>query len=131
MITADLILTIAGLLILLTVLVMLYVWIGKSKPIVSEAPSVIETFESLGAIIKERSSSAKELHHAVEMILKHFGHINAHAIGKYTHLLEALCTHPQTDSKLILHFEKTLRTRNPDFTHEIEKALAVGLASRR
>jgi hypothetical protein len=130
MITADLILTIAGLLILLIVLVMLYVWIGKSKPVVSEVPNVIETFESLSAMINERSSSTKELYHATEMILKHFGHINGHTLGKYTHLLETLCTHPRTDSKLILHFEKTLRSNNPDYTHEIEKALALGLASR-
>jgi hypothetical protein len=130
MIKADLILTIAALLVLLIALVILYVWIGKKKPLSSDVPEVIESFESLSAIIKERSSSGKELHHAVEMILNRFGHIHAHSIGKYTYLLEALCTHPKTDSKLILHFERTLRSRNPDFTHEIEKALAIGLASR-
>lgn len=130
MITANLVLTIIGLLFLLIVLVALYVWIGKSKTVVETAPTTIETFESLSEIIKSRSSSARELKHAVEMILNHFGSINGHTIGKYQYLLEALCTHPRTDSKLILQFEKTLRMKNPDYTHEIEKSLAVGLAKR-
>lgn len=128
--TANLILTIVGLLFLLIALVALYVWLGKSKKVIDVTPASIETFESLSEVIINRSSSSRELHHAVEMILKHFGTINAHTIGKYKHLLEALCTHPRTDSKLVLQFEKTLRTNNPDYSHDIEKALAVGLASR-
>lgn len=130
MITANLVLTMIGLLFLLIGLVALYVWIGKSKTLTETAPSSIETFESLSSIIKNRSSSARELHHAVEMILSHFGTMNAHTVGKYRYLLEALCVHPHTDSKLILLFEKTLRTNNPDYTHEIEKSLAIGLAKR-
>jgi hypothetical protein len=130
MITANLILTIVGLLFLLIALVALYVWIGKSKAIALSTPSTIETFETLSEIITNTSSSAKELKHAVEMILNHFGVMSAHSVGKYTHLLESLCTHPHTDSKLILKFEKTLRTNNPTYTHDLEKALALGLASR-
>lgn len=131
MMTANLILMIAGLLFLLVALVVVYIWIGKSKPIpLTAQPQKIETFESLSEIIKNRSSSSSDLNHAVEIILSRFGHINSHTLSKYQHLLEALCTHPYTDSKLILRFEKTLRTANPDYTHEIEKALSIGLASR-
>lgn len=130
MITANLVLMMIGLLFLLIGLVALYVWIGKSKTIAVSVPETIETFESLSNIIKNRSSSARELNHAVEMILNHFGTMNAHTSGKYKHLLEELCVHPRTDSKLILRFEKTLRTNNPDYTNEIEKSLAVGLAKR-
>lgn len=129
--TVNLILMIAGLLFLLVALVVLYIWIGKSKPIPAPAqPQKIETFESLSEIIKNRASSSSDLNHAVEMILSRFAHINSHTLNKYQHLLEALCTHPHTDSKLILRFEKTLRTTNPDYAHEIEKALSIGLASR-
>lgn len=128
--TANLILTIIGLLFLLIALVALYVWLGKSKKVIDVVPTSIETFESLSEIITNRSSSSRELHHAVEMILAHFGTINAHTAGKYMHLLEALCTHPRTDSKLVLQFEKTLRTNNPSYSHDIEKSLALGLASR-
>ena len=84
----------------------------------------------LSEIIKNRSSSSSDLNHAVEMILSRFAHINSHTLSKYQHLLEALCANPYTDSKLILRFEKTLRTTNPDYAHEIEKALSIGLASR-
>jgi len=130
MITANLVLTMIGLLFLLIGLVALYVWIGKSKTPAASTPVTIETFESLSDIIKNRSSSARELHHAVDMILKRFGSINAHTIGKYQYLLETLCVHPHTDSKLILRFEKTLRTNNPDYSSVIEKSLASGLAQR-
>jgi len=130
MITANLILTIIGLLFLLILLVALYVWSNKSKTAAEAIPSTIETFESLSAIIKNRYSSARELNHAVEMILSHFGTITSHTIGKYKLLLEELCTHPHTDSKLILRFEKTLRMNNPSYTHDIEKSLALGLAQR-
>lgn len=130
MITANLILTIAGLLFILIVLVALYVWSNKSKTVHETAPITVETFESLSDIIKNRSSSARELNHAVEIILSHFGTMTSHTVGKYKLLLEALCTHPRTDSKLILRFEKTLRMNNPTYAHDIEKSLAIGLAQR-
>jgi hypothetical protein len=131
MITANLILTIMGLLFILILLVTLYVWSDKSKK--KSPPAEIEpdeSFESLSAIIKNRTSNSRELHHAVETILARFGTISSHSIGKYKALLEYLCTHPQTTSQLILKFEKTLRTNNPEYEHELEKALAIGLAAR-
>jgi hypothetical protein len=128
MITANLILTIVGLLFLLIALVALYVWSSKGNP--PPEPVNIETFESLSAIIKRRSSSGAELSHAVNTILVRFGTITSHTLGTYKHLLESLCVHPKTDSKLILQFEKTLRTNNPDYAHEIEQSLALGLAAR-
>ncbi len=130
MITANLILTIIGLLFLLITLVGIYVWSSKSKKGVVEAPESVETFESLSAVIKTPSSSTAELHHAVGMILKRFGTITSQTLGTYKYLLESLCVHPKTDSKLILTFEKTLRQNNPTFAHDIEQALAIGLAAR-
>ena len=130
MIPVNLILTIVALLFLLIALVALYVWNSKKKPLTQKSPTAIETFESLSTIIKNRSSSSAELTHAVETILSRFGTITPHTIGAYKHLLETLCTHPQTDSKLILRFEKTLRTSNPTYAHEIEQSLALGLAAR-
>ena len=130
MIPVNLILTIVGLLFLLIALVALYVWSSKKKTPVPEVSVSIETFETLSAIIKNRSSSSAELTHAVDMILSRFGTMTSHSAGAYKHLLEALCTHPQTDSKLILRFEKTLRTNNPTHAHEIEQSLALGLAAR-
>ncbi len=130
MITVNLILTIVGLLFLLIGLVALYVWSSKKKTPSNASPATIETFESLSAIIKNSTSSTSELNRAINLILERFATINAHSIGSYKHLLEALCTHPKTDSKLILKFEKTLRIKNPDYSDEIERALAIGLAAR-
>ncbi|MFZ2891207.1 hypothetical protein [Sulfuricurvum sp.] len=130
MIPINLILTVVGLLFLLIALVALYVWSSKKKTPFTEVPMTIETFESLSAIIKNRSSGSAELTHAVEMILVRFGTINSHTISTYKVLMEALCTHPATDSKLILKFEKTLRINNPSFAPVIEQALASGLAAR-
>jgi len=129
MIPVNLILTIVGLLFVLILLVSLYVW-GNKRKAVSVAPENIETFESLSAIINNRSSGSAALTHAVEMILSRFGTITPHSVGSYKHLVQSLCVHPRTDSKLILRFEKTLRVNNPSFSHEIEKALAAGLAAR-
>lgn len=130
MITVDLILTIVGLLFLLIALVALYVWSNKSKSTHSAAPESIETFEALSAIIKNRGSSSVELTHAVETILSRFTKITPQSIGAYKLLLQTLCTHPHTDSKLILRFEKGLRTHNPEFTKELEQSLGIGLAAR-
>lgn len=130
MIPVNLILTIVGLLFLLIILVALYVWSSKNKasqPLISETS---ETFESLSQVIKTPSSSASELAYAVDTILSRFPKIGSHSIGSYKYLIEALCVHPKTDSKLILRFEKTLRSNNPPYAEEIERALAIGLAAR-
>ncbi len=130
MITVNLILTIVGLLFLLIALVGLYVWRSKSKTLPMAPTQAIETFETLSRIITSPSSNKADLNHAVEAILSRFSHIDSHTISRYKYLLEALCVHPHTDSKLILHFEKTLRSTNPTFSDDIEKALAIGLAAR-
>lgn len=126
----TLILTMVGLLFLLIILVFIYVWIARTRKSAPTTIEAIETFESLSAIIKNRASSAQTLHHAVEMILVRFGSITPQSIRHYKDLIEALCVHPHTDSKLILHFEKTLRLQNAQFEHDIEHALALGLATR-
>lgn len=132
--TVNLILMIVALLFLLVLLVAIYVWGTKKKsplsPATPDTPQPPETFESLCAVIRNRSSGSAQLNHAVEAILERFGHISAKSLTTYTELLEALCLHPSTNSKLILKFEKTLRTLNPDFASEIEHALTRGLAAR-
>lgn len=126
----NLILTLVGLLFLLIVLVFLYVWLGrtgKNEPAVSEK---IETFESLREIINNRGTNNAELNRAAGAIIERFARIDSRHIAAYQHLIETLCVHPHTDSKLILRFEKALREANPALNHEIEQALAIGLAAR-
>lgn len=130
MITVNLIFTIAGLLFILIALVGIYVWSSKGKSVPSSSPESIETFESLSALIQNRASSNAQLSHAVEMIVKHFGTISPSTLATYKSLVESLCVHPNTDSKLVIRFEKALRQANPKYTHDIEHSLSVGLAAR-
>ena len=130
MITVNLIFTIAGLLFVLIALVGIYVWSAKGKTVPASSPESIETFESLSTVIQNRASSHAQLHHAVEMIVNHFGVISPATIATYKSLVESLCVHPHTDSKLVLRFEKALRQTNPKYAHDIEHALSIGLAAR-
>ncbi len=120
------------LLVILIFLVVLYVWIGRSKR--KSVPEIIVpvTFESLQAIIHHSSSTNGELNHAVNIIIKRFIDVGSGERGfeKYASLLKKLCTHPHTDSKIILHFEKALRAANPRYKEEVEKALKLGLELR-
>lgn len=126
----TLMLTMVGLLFLLIALVFIYVWAGRSRKSTAKDVKMVETFESLSAIIKNRSTDTAELHRASELILENFGTIEPQSIKHYQSLIETLCVHPRTDSKLVLRFEKSLRTANPRFAHEIEHALSLGLATR-
>lgn len=133
MIPVNLILTIVGLLFLLLLLVAIYVWGNKKKAALTTASSVsapIETFESLCAIIRNRTSAPAQLNHAVEAIVGRFVRIERGSLGIYTDLIERLCLHPSTNSKLILTLDKALRNANPEFAEEIEHAISRGLSAR-
>jgi len=120
------------LLVVLIVLVVLYVWIGRSKRKGVEDVDVPVTFASLQAVIHHPSSTNGELNDAVNIILEKFIEVGSTERGfeKYASLLQTLCTHPHTDSKVILKFEKALRTANPQYKEEIGKTLRLGLAQR-
>ncbi len=120
------------LLIILILLVGLYVWIGRSKRKSVEDVDVPVTFASLQAVIHHPSSTNRELNDAVNIIVEKFIEVGSTQRGfeKYSALLKKLCTHPHTDSKIILRFEKALRVANPRYKEEIEKALRLGLAQR-
>lgn len=128
--STNLILTLVGLLFLFIVLVSVYVVRMRQAPKKGVASETIETFESLCAILQNRSTPAAELHRASEVLTLRYGTITGETVGVYLRLIEALCTHPHTDSKVILRFEKALRTANPRFAEQIEHALAHGLAKR-
>lgn len=126
----TLILTLVGLLFLLIALVFIYVWIGRTGKNAPSSLETVETFESLREILKNPASTNAQLNRAVTIMADRFARIDSHHIGVYKQLLETLCVHPHTDSKLVLRFEKALREANPSYTHEIEQALAIGLAAR-
>lgn len=126
----TLILTMVGLLFLLIALVFAYVYRSGGRKSTPSKSEPIETFETLQSVIQNPFSDTAALQYAALRITERFGTIDSHTLATYQHLLETLCTHPHTDSKLILRFEKSLRSINPRFEHEIERSLAVGLARR-
>ncbi|MDD5053277.1 MAG: hypothetical protein PHO27_11140 [Sulfuricurvum sp.] len=128
--TTTLILTMIALLFLLVALVSVYVWIGRSAKASPDAVEVIETFDTLSFVIKNAGSSSAQLRHASTRIVENFGRIDSRNVNAYRELVQKLCTHRHVDSKIILNFEKGLRQINPNFAHEIEEALALGLAAR-
>lgn len=125
----TLMLGLAGLLVLFIVLVAIYVWIGRSKKEEHASPQAIVTFEDICALIHNRSTSNTELNGAVDTIIGRYSHIEDFRV--YAALLEALCVHPNTDSKVILRFQKALITANPNLKDQIEKTLKLGLAGRK
>ena len=125
----TLILVMVGLLVLLVILVVVYVIMGRSKETVSSGNETAITFESMSSIINRTSASNGELNRAVDIIIDNYCHITDFEV--YGSLLEKLCTHPHTDSKVILRFQKALITANPKYEEQIEKRLKLGLAGRK
>lgn len=118
-----------GLIILLVVLVAAYVIIGRSKRVVSTDTQTVVTFEMMCTIINRNSTSNEELNRAVDTIIERYSQISDFDV--YGVLLEKLCTHPHTDSKVILRFQKALIMANPKYKDQIEKSLKLGLAGRK
>lgn len=126
--TFTLLITMVSLLFVLLLLVLIYVWMGRSKKNGAGETNVPETFESLCAIIHSSVSTNQALNQAADRILSRFG-----SIGEYPHyeaLIRGICTHANTDSKLVSRFEKSLRDANPKFKEKIQKTLKEGLAKR-
>lgn len=126
----TLLLIMMGLLFTLIFLVLLYVWVTRTKRVPDTQAA--ETFESLQALISDASASNKDLARAVEVMIEKFLQIGT-GTRDYTHyeaLIERLCLHSHTDSKMILRFERALCSANPRFKEKIEKALKRGLSHR-
>ncbi len=126
----TLILMMVGLLFLLVTLVFVYVWTSRSKVTPADQNRSTETLDTLIAIVQNRSSREDDLVYAIDRILARHGSIEAQNFERYERLIIELCVHPNTASKLILRFEKTLRSLNPEYAGQIERALAQGLAQR-
>lgn len=125
----TLVLAMAGLLLLFIALVTAYVWSARSKKTAPASAEAVATFGEMCAVIHKNTSSNAQINRAVESILEHYSHIDD--FGVYGSLLEKLCVHPHTDSKVILRFQKGLITANGHLKDAIEKTLKLGLAGRK
>ncbi|MDP1785637.1 MAG: hypothetical protein Q8K81_09465 [Sulfuricurvum sp.] len=128
----TLILMMVSLLVVFIVLVTAYVIMGRSKKAVHSNAETAVTFETMKRVINRVTASNEELNRAVDTIIECYCQISdgQRGIGAYESLLENLCIHPNTDSKMILRFQKALIATNQRFKEQIEKALKLGLAAR-
>ncbi len=124
----TLLLVMVGLLFTLILLVLLYVWLARPKKGDMDQSKAPETFESLSAVIHSSTSTNQALNHAADAILSRFSTIGEYP--QYEALIRGICTHANTDSKLVSRFEKKLRDANPKFKEKIAKTLKEGLAKR-
>lgn len=119
----------AGLLLLLVVLVSIYIGSARAKKAVAASHEAVATFEETCAVIHQNTSSNAQINGAVDTIIEHYPHIDDFRV--YGALLQTLCVHPSTDSKVILRFQKALIAANPNVKDQIEKTLKLGLAGRK
>ncbi len=132
-----------GLLVILIILIYLFFFSSKKKKVVKKVvkkeskPKVNYDLEHLRSIIKSKKSTSKELKDALDLILKYHGTIHK-KLGVRVHpdfdiymdVLFTLCRHPNTNTSLIINFDKELEKLNPEYKPEINDALSKGLNSR-
>jgi len=108
----------------------------KSKSSLPKNDSFV-SLESLLQIIKDKKSTTKELSEALDLVLKHHGTIHP-KLGVRTHpdfdvygeILLRICRHPNTNTKLILNFDKALEAKNEAYKKDINDFITKGLNSR-
>ena len=136
--------SIMGLVIILALLLLLLFYKPKKKlkkkkvkaPRTDEGKPKTD-LESLRSIIKSKKSTEKELKEALDLVLKHHGHVHkklglrSHPdFDVYMEILMVICRHPNTTKDIIVDFDKSLGRLNPTYKAEINDAITKGLNSR-
>ena len=135
----------SGLLVILAILVFLLFFSSRVKKTVrarkiKAKQAVVKPstdLQYLKSIIKHRKSTNEELKNALELIIKHHGHIHK-KLGVRTHpdfdiymdVLFTICRHPNTSTAIIVKFDKDLEHLNPEYKPEINSVIYKGLNSR-
>jgi len=138
--------SIMGLVVILGILILIFFYVPskkkikpqkqKSQPKESE-PKKDYKLKDLLQIIRNKKATTEELAKALDLVIKHYGHIHA-KLGIRTHpdfdiyseILLRICRHPNTTKDIIIKFDKELEKRNPEYVREINDSLTKGLNSR-
>lgn len=89
----------------------------------------VKTFEELSKVIHTSYSSLDELDQAVIEILLRYSKINDFEL--YEKLLQKICTHKNSSSKLILKFQRGLIEENKTMKLKLDKTLEIGMKVRK
>ncbi|MEA2100852.1 MAG: hypothetical protein U9P72_12070 [Campylobacterota bacterium] len=131
---------ILGLVIILAFLIFLLLYSSKKKqikkqkivkPVKSENSK--PSLEDLKSIVKDTTTTSKELDEALDLVLKLYANIglnDSQPFEIYMNILIAICRHPKTNKNIIIDFEKKLVMLNPKYKTEINNAITAGLDSR-
>lgn len=110
---------------------------STSKSSSSDSNNIKTDLDSLRAIIKSKKSTSRELKSALDLVLKHHGHIHKKLgvrvhpdFDVYMDILFSICRHPNTNKNIIINFDKELERLNPEYKAEINDAITKGLNSR-
>jgi len=139
--------SIAGLVALLAILIVIFLYLSNAKKKREEQKRpkeqkatpkrVKHELKDLLAVIRNKNASTKELAEALDLILKYHGHIpkklgiRCHPdFDIYAEILLRICRHPNTNKDIILKFDRELERLNPEYLREINDALTKGLNSR-
>ena len=135
---------IAGLVVVLGILIFLLllpkkIQNNKKRVVIKSSNKSDEKTDlnSLRQIIRNRVSSNKQLENALNLIIKHHGHIPDKLgirinpqFDAYMEVLVTLCRHQNASKDIIIKFDKELSKLNPQYKAEINDALIKGLNSR-
>ncbi len=147
MISSNLIIVIVFLSLILLILVFLYInnrkknakhkELKSSKTSQSARKTIPPTFELLKRIIKDNKTSMLELEDAITDLMQYYGEIPPKRgltpdkmFSEYATLLIAVCRHKNTNTKIVVKFDKQLREKNPLYASNIDEMLQRGLNSR-
>ncbi len=115
------------LVLLLGILFILFFKVSKKKPLSNIAEKENE-LKRVVMRLKDKSLSSTELKDITEIILKDYSKIDKFSI--YEEIILRITLHPNTNTNIILNFDKELLKSNPLYKKDISKALADALAFR-
>jgi len=135
--------SLAGLVVILSILLLLVFYPGKkAKAEVKKAKKSTNhkppmTLVEVLKVVKNRKSSKEELESAIDALIKFHGKIpNKRGalphpeFDTYEEIVLRLCHHPSTSKEIILKLDRTLQKENPSYRRELNNALTKGLNAR-
>jgi len=134
-----------GLVVILAILIFFLFYLSKKRKIVQikstqSVPSQTDkedySLSTLLKVIKDRTSTTKELKDALDTVIKYHGTIHPKLglrphpdFDTYGEILLRICRHPNTNKNIILDFDKALEAKNEEYKREINDFLTKGLNS--
>lgn len=134
-----------GLVVLLGILLYFLIYLPKQlkskekkiKKYIHHKKTDFRSLHDLTKVIKNKSSTTKELKEALDLIIKHHGTIHkklgirSHPdFDIYAEVIMRICRHPNTTKDLIVNFDRELEDKNKEYKREINDFLTKGLNSR-